>query len=100
MRKRIGRGQRVENPLHYLEISQTQLYLEFCEANPNIKVGQRSFEYCKPWYVKRLDERNTCCCRYHVEMKYVFQTWQGFHKEHIKCDEPHVRICMLFHLLH
>ena len=40
IRKRIGLGQRVENPLHYLEISQTQLYLEFCEANPNIKVGQ------------------------------------------------------------
>ena len=100
MRKRIGRGLRVENPLHYLEISQTQLYMEFCEANPNIKVGQRSFEYCKPWYVRRLDERNTCCCRYHIEVEYVFQAWQGFHKEHIKCVAPHVRIFRLYHLVH
>ena len=95
VRKRIGRGHRVENPLHYLEKSQTELYLEFCEANPNIHVGQRSFEYCKPWFVRRLDERNTCCCRSHIEMEYVFQAWQGFHKDFIRCTDAHVRIYLV-----
>ena len=33
-----------------------------------MQVGLRSFEALKPWYVKRLKELNSCCCRYHVQM--------------------------------
>jgi hypothetical protein len=31
-------------------------------------VRHRAFERLKPWWVRKLKERNTCCCIYHVEM--------------------------------
>jgi hypothetical protein len=31
-------------------------------------VGLRAFEKLKPYYVQKLKERNTCACKYHVEM--------------------------------
>ena len=38
-------------------------------------MGQRSFEKCKPWYVRINNLRNTCCCRYHVEYEYYYETF-------------------------
>jgi hypothetical protein len=34
-------------------------------------VRQRAFERLKPWWVRKLKERNTCCCIYHVEMDFM-----------------------------
>ncbi len=31
-------------------------------------VRLRAFEKLKPYYVHKLKERNTCACKYHVEM--------------------------------
>jgi hypothetical protein len=47
---------------------QLSLYTRFKEENPNVEVGLRIFESLKPWYVKRLQEFNSCCCRYHVQI--------------------------------
>ena len=47
---------------------QLSLYTRFKEENPNVEVGLRIFETLKPWYVKRLQEFNSCCCRYHVQI--------------------------------
>jgi len=40
-----------------------------------LRLGQRSFEKCKPWYVRINAIRNTCCCRYHVEFEYYYNTF-------------------------
>ena len=34
-----------------------------------VDIGQRSFEYLKPFFVKPMKDRNTCCCIYHVELE-------------------------------
>jgi hypothetical protein len=47
---------------------QTSFFLRFMEAHPECNIRQRAFERLKPSWVKKLKERNTCCCIYHVEM--------------------------------
>jgi hypothetical protein len=44
-------------------------------AFPNINVSQRVFERCKPFFVRSSNKKDrvTCCCRYHLEIKYVFK---------------------------
>ena len=55
---------------HYLDMMQTQLYEMFKVSHLELRLGQRSFEKCKPWYVRINAICNTCCCRYHVEFEY------------------------------
>ena len=38
-------------------------------------MGQRSLEKCKSWYVIINKNRNTCCCRYHIEYTYYYDTY-------------------------
>jgi hypothetical protein len=38
------------------------------EQTPNLQIRLSSFEKLKPWFVKRLNEFNSCCCSYHVQM--------------------------------
>ena len=33
-----------------------------------MEIGVRSFEALKPWFVRRMKEFNSCCCRAHVQM--------------------------------
>ena len=49
---------------HYLDMTQTQLFEMFKFSHVELRLGQRSFEKCKPWYVRINTIRNTCCCRY------------------------------------
>ena len=48
---------------HYLDMKQTQLFEMFKVSHVEIRLGQRSFEKCNPWYVRINTIRNTCCCR-------------------------------------
>ena len=50
---------------------QTTFFLRFTEAHPECSVRQRAFERLKPWWVRKLKERNTCCCIYHVQMDFM-----------------------------
>ncbi|GAQ89961.1 hypothetical protein KFL_005820050 [Klebsormidium nitens] len=59
------------HPAHLLEISQAELYQKFQEDHPEVKIGERSFEVLKPWFVRKLKDRNVCCCKYDVEMRYL-----------------------------
>jgi hypothetical protein len=67
IRKRIGRGDYIEHHACFLDQTQTQLYCLFLQTHPELRIGQRSFDKCKPWFVRVTRERDTCCCRYHVE---------------------------------
>ena len=46
-----------------------EFYLRFQAANPRIIIGKRMFDSFQPFFVKKLKERNVCCCIYHVEME-------------------------------
>ena len=39
--------------------------------HPKIKVQLRTFESLKPHFVRRLKDRYTCCCIYHVQMGFL-----------------------------
>ena len=60
---------------HFLDMTQTELYERFRHEHNELNLGQRSFEKCKPWYVKINTTRNTCCCQYHIEYGYYYDTY-------------------------
>lgn len=47
---------------------QAEFFLNFKEQHPSCVIGFRTFQQLKPFFVKRLKERNTCCCVYHARM--------------------------------
>ena len=50
---------------------QIEYFLRFRETHPTVQIGQRSFEKLKPWFVRKLKDRNTCCCVYHIQMLFL-----------------------------
>jgi hypothetical protein len=50
---------------HFLEMSQTEMYINFKNKHPQAKIGQRKFEMCKPFFVvaARAEDRITCACK-------------------------------------
>ena len=47
---------------------QAVFYNRFKESHPQLRLKLRAFEKLKPYFVKPCNERNVCCCRYHVEI--------------------------------
>ena len=74
--KRISKGVYVEHHACFLETTQSELYKEFQIAHSNINISQRSFEACKPWFVRYTQQRDTCCCRYHVSFQILYDTFR------------------------
>ena len=56
-------------------MTQTELYERLRHEHNELNLGKRSFEKCKPWYVKINTTRNICCCRYHIEYAYYYDTY-------------------------
>ncbi|XP_069104899.1 uncharacterized protein [Argopecten irradians] len=85
-RIRVGPKLYSSHMVHVLEKTQTEVFLSFRETHPEIKMCQRTFERCKPYYVvpTRPKDRNTCCCRYHVETRTVFKDCMSFRKKIIE----------------
>ena len=73
---------------HYLDMTQTQLFEMFKVAHVELRLGQRSFEKCKPWYVRINTIRNTCCCRYHIDFDLYYHTFahirRFLHPNHVQ----------------
>ena len=61
---------------------QTEAYLEFKAKHLEVKMGQRSFETRKPFFVvaPRSQDKITCRCRLHVETRMVFQSSLKFRR--------------------
>jgi len=55
--------------------SQKYNYEDFKKAHSDVKVSQRYFERLKPFFAQPLrpKDRNTCCCRKHVEARLLFR---------------------------
>ena len=48
-----------------IEKTQIDAYIDFVAKYPDIKIGQRTFDKLKPFFIRPASEkdRNTCCCR-------------------------------------
>ena len=74
---KLRRGWRECEPQikHFLDMKQTKLYERFRHEHNELNLGQRYFEKYKPWYFKIKTTHNTCCCRYHIEYAYYYDTY-------------------------
>ena len=83
---RLGPKIYSSHQIQLLEKTQTEAYLEFKTKHPEIKISQRLFENCKPYFVLpvRNKDRCTCCCRQHVEIRGVFKQCMLFRKTVLK----------------
>ena len=75
LRRRVQRGEYIEHHSCFLEMTQTELFFEFRREHPEIEISQRSFEACKPWFVRYSQQRDTCCCRYHVGFQLLYDVF-------------------------
>ncbi|MES9884023.1 MAG: hypothetical protein ABW185_24515 [Sedimenticola sp.] len=89
-RVRLGKNVYSSHALHVLEKTQTECFLDFKSHYPNIQLSQRTFEKCRPYFVQpaREKHRNTCCCRYHTEIHYVFKSCMSFRKANHQAWSP------------
>ncbi|KAH3813420.1 hypothetical protein DPMN_141876 [Dreissena polymorpha] len=69
--------------IHVLEKTQTEVYNEFEKKYPHIKMPLKTFERCKPYFLRgaRPSDRETSCCRYHTEIKTVFRSFMKYRRE-------------------
>ena len=83
VQKRLAPKIYVTHPKQILEKTQTEAYMEFKIKYPEIKMGQRMFESCKPFYIAtpRSQDRVSCCCRIHVETRMLFQSCMEFRRK-------------------
>lgn len=80
-RVRIGPKSYASHMKYILEKTQTEVYLEFKDKVPHIKISQRLFEKIKPYFVipARPRDRETCC-KYHVEARFLFKSCMEYRK--------------------
>lgn len=81
-RVRIGKNKYTSHTCVILEKTQSEIYQEFKAAHPHLKMGQRTFEKCKPYYVRSASKKDmsTCCCRAHVETRSLFKACMSYLK--------------------
>jgi len=85
-RVRVGPKTYCSHAVQILEKTQSEVFLGFQQTYPEIKVSQRTFDKCKPYFVRaaRLKDRTTCCCRYHLESKYIFNAFMSHRNQLVK----------------
>ena len=90
----------VSHPKQILDKTQTEVFLKFKAKYPEIKMGQRSFVRCKPFYViaPRSQDKITCCCRLHVETRMLFQSCMDFRRSTLAKIEQSVNFPVFEHL--
>ena len=78
MRCRISKGNYETHAKHITEITQVEMFKRFMEMNVDAKISLSTFVKLKPWYVRPIVVRDTCCCRYHVEFELYYETFLDF----------------------
>ena len=61
------------------------------ESNVDANISLSTFVKLKPWYVKPIVVRETCCCRYHVEFELYYETFLNFGMQCWPNTPPHQR---------
>ena len=84
VRTRIARNQYEVHPKHFLETTQIELFNKLKEDNHEMDVSINALLQQKPWYVKPITVRDTCCCRCPVEFQLYYDTFLNFGKTFCK----------------
>jgi hypothetical protein len=42
---------------------------QICMIESFVTIGLTTFKHLKPWFVYKLKEQNTYCCKYHIKME-------------------------------
>ena len=71
-----------------MDTSQIELFNKLIEENRGINVSISAFVQQKPWYVKPITIRDTCCCHYHVEFQLYYDTFLNFGRIFCKYSPP------------
>ena len=68
-------------------MTQTEAFLTFKRKYPDVKIGQRVFEECRPFYVipPSTQDPNSCCCRVHVDSKWLLRAAWILPQNHVCC---------------
>ena len=61
-------------------MSQIQLFNKFKDEHSELNLSINTFVQQKPWYVRPITIRDTCCCCYHVEFELYYDTFLQFGK--------------------
>ena len=61
-------------------MNQIQLFNKFKDEHSELNLSINTFVQQKPWYVRPITIRDTCCCRYHVEFELYYDTFLRFGK--------------------
>ena len=88
-KKRIGPSTYLSHCRMVLECTQHEAFLAFREENPDVQISERSFERLKPFFVTSpcKKDRETCCCKYHVELRSLFAAIQKFRNQDKERDK-------------
>jgi hypothetical protein len=80
-RERLGPNIYASHMAQVIEKTQTDVYIDFVAKYPN-KIRQKTFDKLKPFFVRPVSEkdRNTCCCRYHIESNLLLKSCMKFRK--------------------
>ncbi len=81
-RKRVAPKKYESHQIQIMEKTETEIYTCFMEKNPAVKMCFTSFLKCKPYFVRpaRPQDRQTCCCKTHVETRTLFRLCMLFRK--------------------
>ena len=92
-RKRLGPKDYIEHEKQILEKTQSEIFHDFKRKYPEIVMKQRAFENCKPFFVvpARPQDRNSCCCRQHVEVRMLFRSCMDYRRNIVSNDEERSR---------
>jgi hypothetical protein len=61
-------------------MTQIELFNKFKEEHKEVKISINTFVQQKPWFVRPIIVRDTCCCHYHVEFELYYDTFLDFGK--------------------
>ena len=83
VRERVGPKEYILHEKHVLRMSQTEAFYELKKQHPEINMGRRTFENCRPFFVfpTRPQDRVSCCCRTHVVTRLLFGACMQFRRK-------------------
>ena len=64
------------------------MFKTFMDSNVDVNISLITFVKLKPWYVRPIIVRDTCCCRYHVEFEWYYETFNHFGIHCLPNDPP------------
>lgn len=81
---------------------QLEFFSSFKRKYPGKEIGITTFVSLKPWFIRRLTEWNTCCCRYHQEIRELLNglndirtSGKGVHGEDGTCTCRCSQVCAI-----